>query len=108
MATNIPPHNLREIVDACAALIDNPDLSKEETNQMLEGIVLGPDFPTGGFICGTEGISEAYRTGRGRIVMRARAEIEEVDANTERIIVTEITFKENLSQIHICSSRRAI
>ena len=99
MATNIPPHNLREIVDACAALIDNPDLSKEETNQMLEGIVLGPDFPTGGFICGTEGISEAYRTGRGRIVMRARAEIEEVDANTERIIVTEIPFMVNKSRL---------
>ena len=95
MATNIPPHNLREIVDACAALIDNPDLSKEE----LEGIVLGPDFPTGGFICGTEGISEAYRTGRGRIVMRARAEIEEVDANTERIIVTEIPFMVNKSRL---------
>ena len=99
MATNIPPHNLREIVDACAALIDNPDLSKEETNQILEGIVLGPDFPTGGFICGTEGISEAYRTGRGRIVMRARAEIEEVDANTERIIVTEIPFMVNKSRL---------
>ncbi len=99
MATNIPPHNLREIVDACAALIDNPDLSKEEKNQILEGIVLGPDFPTGGFICGTEGISEAYRTGRGRIVMRARAEIEEVDANTERIIVTEIPFMVNKSRL---------
>ena len=61
--------------------------------------MLGPDFPTGGFICGTEGISEAYRTGRGRIVMRARAEIEEVDANTERIIVTEIPFMVNKSRL---------
>lgn len=99
MATNIPPHNLREIVDACVALIDNPDLSKEETDQMLEGIVLGPDFPTGGFICGTEGVRDAYRTGRGRIVMRALAEIEEVDANTERIVVTEIPFMVNKSRL---------
>ena len=99
MATNIPPHNLREIVDACVALIDNPDLSKEEKNQMLEGIVLGPDFPTGGFVCGTEGVHDAYRTGRGRIIMRARADIEEVDANTERIVVTEIPYMVNKSRL---------
>jgi DNA gyrase subunit A len=95
MATNIPPHNLREIVDATIALIDNPDLPQEE----LEGIVQGPDFPTGGFVCGREGIRDAYRTGRGRIIMRARAEIEEVDANSERIVVTEIPFMVNKSRL---------
>ena len=95
MATNIPPHNLREIVNATAALIVDPDLPQEE----LESIVTGPDFPTGGFICGTEGIREAYRTGRGRVVMRARAEIEQIDANSERIVVTEIPFMVNKSRL---------
>ncbi|MDH5589713.1 MAG: DNA gyrase subunit A, partial [Gemmatimonadota bacterium] len=95
MATNIPPHNLREIVSATQALADDPDLSQEA----LEGIVTGPDFPTGGFICGREGIQDAYRTGRGRVVMRARAEIEQVDANSERIVVTEIPFMVNKSRL---------
>jgi DNA gyrase subunit A len=95
MATNIPPHNLREIVDAAVALIDDPDLSQEK----LESIVRGPDFPTGGFVCGTEGIRDAYRTGRGRIVMRARADIEQVDAHTERLIITEIPFMVNKSRL---------
>ena len=95
MATNIPPHNLREIVDACVALIDDVDLPQEK----LEAIVKGPDFPTGGFICGTEGVRDAYRSGRGRIVMRARAEIEKVDAHHERIIVSEIPFMVNKSRL---------
>jgi DNA gyrase subunit A len=95
MATNIPPHNLREVVAAVSALIDDPDLPQET----LEGIILGPDFPTGGFICGREAIRDAYRTGRGRIVMRARADIEQVDANTERIVVTEIPFMVNKSRL---------
>jgi DNA gyrase subunit A len=95
MATNIPPHNLREIVNATTALIVDPDLPQEE----LESIVTGPDFPTGGFICGTEGIRDAYRTGRGRVVMRARAEIEQIDANSERIVVTEIPFMVNKSRL---------
>jgi DNA gyrase subunit A len=95
MATNIPPHNLREIVAATTALIDNPDLPQEE----LETIVQGPDFPTGGFVCGREGIRDAYRTGRGRVVMRARAGIEQVDANSERIVVTEIPFMVNKSRL---------
>ena len=95
MATNIPPHNLREVVDAVQALVDDPELPQEE----LESIVKGPDFPTGGFVCGTEGIQDAYRTGRGRIVMRAKADIEEIDANTERIIVTEIPFMVNKSRL---------
>ncbi len=95
MATNIPPHNLREVVDAAVALIRNPDLTLEE----LEGIVLGPDFPTGGFICGREGIRDAHRTGRGRILVRARAEIEETSAGGERIVVTEIPFMVNKSRL---------
>ena len=95
MATNIPPHNLREIVAACAALIDDEDLPQEK----LEAIVRGPDFPTGGFICGTDGIQDAVRTGRGRIIMRARAEIEKVDVHHERIIVSEIPFMVNKSRL---------
>ncbi len=95
MATNIPPHNLREVVEATTALIDDPDLPQEE----LESIVQGPDFPTAGFVCGREGIRDAYRTGRGRIVMRARADIEQVDANTDRIVVTEIPFMVNKSRL---------
>jgi len=95
MATNIPPHNLREVVAATNALVDDPDLAQER----LEALILGPDFPTGGFICGREGIQDAYRTGRGRVVMRARAEIEQVDANSERIVVTEIPFMVNKSRL---------
>ncbi|MBT8398781.1 MAG: DNA gyrase subunit A [Gemmatimonadetes bacterium] len=95
MATNIPPHNLREVVSATNALIENPDLPQEE----LEEYVTGPDFPTGGFICGTEGIKDAYRTGRGRVVMRARADIEEVKSGGERIVVSEIPFMVNKSRL---------
>jgi DNA gyrase subunit A len=95
MATNIPPHNLREIVDATIALIDDPDLSQDE----LEAIVRGPDFPTGGFVMGTEGIRDAYRTGRGRMVMRARAAIEKMDDRHDRIIVSEIPFMVNKSRL---------
>ncbi|NNF13347.1 MAG: DNA gyrase subunit A [Gemmatimonadetes bacterium] len=95
MATNIPPHNLREIVQATTELIDDPDLPQER----LEEIVQGPDFPTGGFVCGREGIRDAYRTGRGRVVMRAKAEIEQIDANSERIVVTEIPFMVNKSRL---------
>src|SRR5690606_24668654 len=73
MATNIPPHNLREVVDACVHLIDHPDAADDD----LRVFVRGPDFPTGGLIYGRGGIDDAYRTGRGRVVMRARAEIEE-------------------------------
>jgi len=95
MATNIPPHNLREVVDATVALIENPELGQEE----LEGLVHGPDFPTGGFVCGTAGILDAYRTGRGRIIMRARAEIEEAPGGGERIVVTEIPFMVNKARL---------
>ena len=95
MATNIPPHNLREVVDGLLALIDAPDLPDDE----LEAIIRGPDFPTGGYICGREGILEAYRTGRGRIVIRARANIEEDDDGARRIIVTEVPFMVNKARL---------
>jgi DNA gyrase subunit A len=95
MATNIPPHNLREIVGAAVALIDDPDIPQED----LEEIVKGPDFPTGGFVCGIDGVRDAYRSGRGRIVMRARAEVERIDANHDRIIVREIPFMVNKSRL---------
>ena len=95
MATNIPPHNLREVVDATIALVDDPDIPQEQ----LEAIVPGPDFPTGGFVCGQEGIHDAYRTGRGRIIMRARAEVETIGDDQERIVVTEIPFMVNKSRM---------
>ncbi len=95
MATNIPPHNLREIVSATTALIDDPELSLEE----LETHVTGPDFPTGGFICGRDGIEDAYRTGRGRIIMRAKADVEELPGGGERIVITEIPFMVNKSRL---------
>ena len=95
MATNIPPHNLREVVAGLLALIDDPNLSQER----LEELIRGPDFPTGGNICGTEGIEEAYRTGRGRIIIRAVATIEEDDDGPSRIIVSEIPFMVNKSRL---------
>ena len=95
MATNIPPHNLREVVAGLLALIDDPSLPQDQ----LEEIIRGPDFPTGGLICGTEGIQEAYRTGRGRVVIRARADIEEDDDGPSRIIVTEIPFMVNKARL---------
>ncbi len=94
MATNIPPHNLGEVVAACLALIDDPDLPQEE----LERLVKGPDFPTGGYVCGIDGILDAYRTGRGRIVMRARTHTEEDDRG-ERIVVTELPFMVNKARL---------
>jgi DNA gyrase subunit A len=96
MATNIPPHNLREVVAACVHLIDHPDADAEA----LMAFVRGPDFPTGGVIYGRDGIREAYETGRGRVVVRARAEIEEKEGGKgERIIVTEIPFMVNKSRL---------
>ena len=96
MATNIPPHNMREVVDACVALLDNEDITIDE----LMEHVLGPDFPTAGIINGRAGIVEAYRTGRGRIYMRARAEIiEDQKTNKQTIIVTEIPYQLNKSRL---------
>jgi DNA gyrase subunit A len=96
MATNIPPHNLREVVEACVALIDDPTLT---IPQLMERIP-GPDFPTGGIIHGARGILEAFHTGRGRIVVRGRAEVEN-DAKTgrERIAVSEIPYKVNKARL---------
>ncbi|MBX6365644.1 MAG: DNA gyrase subunit A, partial [Gemmatimonadetes bacterium] len=91
MATNIPPHNLREVVGACIHLIDHPDATIADLMQHIRG----PDFPTGGYICGRDGIREAYETGRGRIVMRARAEIEEGENGKSRIVVTQVPFMVN-------------
>jgi DNA gyrase subunit A len=91
MATNIPPHNLGEVIDACFALIDNPALSIED----LIGIIPGPDFPTGGVILGRAGIRAAYQTGRGSVVMRGRVEIETLRGDREAIIVSEIPYQVN-------------
>jgi DNA gyrase subunit A len=95
MATNVPPHNLREVIDACIHQVDNPDATVQDLMQFIPG----PDFPTGAYICITEGLREAYETGRGRVVMRARADIEEPDNAKPRIIVTEIPFMVNKSRM---------
>src|SRR5919108_2716522 len=96
MATNIPPHNLREVAKAVELLIDNPEASVTD----LRKVIKGPDFPTGAYIYGREGIKEAYETGRGRVVMRARAQIEERESSGKsQIVITEIPYqvnKENL------------
>ena len=94
MATNMPPHNLTESINACLALIDNPELTIPE----LMKHITAPDFPTGGTIYGYQGVKDAYETGRGRIVIRARAEIEAED-NHENIIVTEIPYNVNKSEL---------
>ena len=91
MATNIPPHNLGEVVDAIATLIDNPGASADD----LMAHISGPDFPTGGVILGTAGIKEAYRTGRGRIRVRAKAHTEQIKGNRTAIIVTELPYQVN-------------
>ncbi len=91
MATNIPPHNLGEVVDAIATLIDNPDASADD----LMAHITGPDFPTGGVILGTAGIKDAYRTGRGRIRVRAKAHTEQLKGNRTAIIVTELPYQVN-------------
>ena len=95
MATNIPPHNLREVVDAIAALIENPDI---ELAGLMEHIK-GPDFPTGGIIMGRSGIRAAYATGRGKITLRGRAEIEEKKNGRFQIIVTEIPYMVNKARL---------
>lgn len=95
MATNIPPHNMGEVIDACVAMIDDPDISTEE----LITLIPGPDFPTGGIIMGKSGIREAYRTGRGRIIVRAKTETEQMSANRSRIIVTEIPYQVNKANL---------
>ena len=96
MATNIPPHNLTEIINACIALLENEDLS---VNELIEYIP-GPDFPTAGIINGSQGIHEAYRTGRGRIYMRARSHIESGDkSGHDAIVITELPYQVNKARL---------
>ena len=95
MATNIPPHNLNEVCDAIRHLIDHWDRPDEVTLDDLMTYVKGPDFPTGGVIVGRDGITQAYATGRGRITVRARAKVEDMDGGRHRIVVTEIPYQLN-------------
>jgi DNA gyrase subunit A len=95
MATNIPPHNLREVAEGIIKVIDSPDCSNDE----LIEVIPGPDFPTGGIINGDEGIREAYRTGRGRILLRARAAIEKMKNGKEAIIISEIPYQINKANL---------
>ena len=95
MATNIPPHNLTEIVDGIIKIIDDDNVTDEDLMQIIKG----PDFPTGGMILGLEGIKEAYRTGRGKIIMRAEAEIEEMSGNKQRIIVSSLPYQVNKARL---------
>ena len=99
MATNIPPHNLREVIGAVVKLIDNEIAEKETTIDELMEVVKGPDFPTGGIILGTAGINEAYRTGRGKIRVRAVTDIEPMDNGKNRIVVTELPYLVNKSKL---------
>jgi len=95
MATNIPPHNLREVIDGIIAMIDNPDISIEGLCEYIKG----PDFPTAGIIMGLSGIRSAYETGRGKIVMRARSEIEQMSGDRQRIVVTELPYQVNKARL---------
>lgn len=99
MATNIPPHNLTEVINAVVRLIDNDIEDRETTIDELMGIIKGPDFPTGGVIMGTSGISEAYRTGRGKIRVRAVTNIEPMDNGKNRIVVTELPYLVNKARL---------
>jgi len=94
MATNIPTHNLGEVIDGCCAYIDNPDIDTDGLMQYIKA----PDFPTGAYIYGLQGVKEAYETGRGRIIMRAKAEIESTDLH-DKIVVTEIPYGVNKAQL---------
>lgn len=96
MATNIPPHNLSETIDGIIAAIDDPMITIEE---LMQNYIKGPDFPTGGVIMGKSGIRKAYTTGRGRIIVRAKAEIEELDNGRQRIVVTELPYQVNKARL---------
>ncbi len=95
MATNIPPHNLGEVIDATIATIDNPEITIDEIMVHLKA----PDFPTGGIIYGYQGVKDAYATGKGRVVVRARAEIETTDSGREKIVITEIPYQVNKAEL---------
>ncbi len=94
MATNMPPHNLTEVINGCIATVDNPDITVEELMQYVKA----PDFPTGGFIYGVSGVREAYETGRGRVIMRAKTEIETTGTH-DKIVVTEIPYNVNKAEL---------
>ncbi|MCI8397554.1 MAG: DNA gyrase subunit A [Clostridia bacterium] len=96
MATNIPPHNLNELVDGIVKIIEDDEV----TNEDLMKIIKGPDFPTGATIVGREGIKDAYTTGRGKIIMRAEAEIEEMSGNRQRIVITSLPYQVNKAKLH--------
>ncbi|MCH7832946.1 MAG: DNA gyrase subunit A, partial [Proteobacteria bacterium] len=96
MATNIPPHNLGEVIDACCAYVDDPDISIE---QLIENHVQGPDFPTGGLIMGRTGILQAYHTGRGSVVMRGKTSFEEVRKDRQAIIIHEVPYQVNKARM---------
>ena len=95
MATNMAPHNLSEVVDACCAYIDNPEITGEEMLHFIKG----PDFPTGGIIYGYEGVREAMLTGRGRVMMRAKTDIEHTPSGRECIVITEIPYMINKAEM---------
>lgn len=95
MATNMAPHNLAEVIDACVAYVDNNDITTED----LMHYVKGPDFPTGGLIYGIQGVKDAYETGRGRVIIRGKAEIESEKNSLEKIIITEIPYNVNKSEL---------
>ncbi|MBP9853895.1 MAG: DNA gyrase subunit A [Candidatus Omnitrophica bacterium] len=95
MATNMPPHNLAEVVDAAVKLIEDPEITIKDLSKTIKG----PDFPTGGIICGREGIKDAYETGRGKIIIRAKALIEKQQGKKDSIIVTEIPYQVNKSNL---------
>jgi DNA gyrase subunit A len=95
MATNIPPHNMREVIEAAVMLIDKPDVTLKEVMKVMPG----PDFPTGGYIAGRDGILSAYKTGRGTFIMRAKAAIETTGKDRESIVITEIPFQVNKAKL---------
>ncbi len=95
MATNIPPHNLREVIDATIAMIEKPELTLKEAMKFVPG----PDLPTGGYIAGREGIEQAYKTGRGSFTMRAKAAIEEASKDRENIVITELPYQVNKARM---------
>ena len=96
MATKIPPHNLNELISGLVALLENPEINIEE---IIENHIKGPDFPTAGYIMGSDGIKSAYTTGRGRVVMRGKASIEEMESGKEKIIITELPYQVNKANL---------
>ena len=95
MATNIPPHNLTEVINACLQMLDQPDISVDELMEHIQG----PDFPTGAMINGRAGIVQAYRTGRGKIYVRAKADVETDKSGRDRIVITEIPYQLNKARL---------